>query len=432
MRRLLAAILLAAGLGAAEPPAAVAKKALDALLAGRYEEFSRMLTPEAKALLTPEFLSKRVDGELKGFGAFEKADPPMTAHAGTSDLVSFPAHFSNTTVDVQFTINEAGLVAGLHFRPPDQPLPPTWSRPAYSNPALFHEKAVTVGGDQWKLPGTLTVPEGKGPFPAIVLVHGPGPNDRDESMFANRIFADIAEGLGSRGIAVLRYDKRTKVYGAQMSELEFTLNDETVEDAVRAVALLRQQPEVDAKRVFVLGHSLGGYAAPRIAARSHVNGAIVLAGNARRIEDIAIAQTEFMLKARGNISADDQRRLDAMKEQAQMVRDLDASKPHPPVLLGLPAAYFVDLRDYDPAGEAKRLGIPLLFLQGERDFQVTMEDFGMWKAGLADSKQAAFRTYPALNHLFIAGEGAGSPAEYRTPGNVAPAVIEDIANWLKQ
>jgi hypothetical protein len=335
-------------------------------------------------------------------------------------------------VDVQFTINEAGLVAGLHFRPPDQPLPPSWNRPPYSNPAMFHEKAVTVGSDPWKLPGTLTIPEGKGPFPGVVLAHGPGPNDRDESMFANRIFADIAEGLGTRGIVVLRYDKRTKVYGTQMSEMDFTLNDETVDDAVRAIALLREQPEVDAKRVFVLGHSLGGYAVPRIAAQAHVNGAVVMAGNARRIEDIAIAQTECMLKARGSISTDDQRRLDAMKEQAGMVKSLDPSKPHPPVLLGLPAAYFLDLKSYEPAAEAKRLSIPLLFLQGERDFQVTMEDFGMWKAGLADSKLAGFRTYPALNHLFIAGEGPGSPAEYRKPGNVAPAVVEDIATWLKK
>ena len=120
-----------------------------------------------------------------------------------------------------------------------------------------------------------------------------------------------------------------------------------------------------------------------------------------------------------------------MKEQAILVRNLDASKPHPPVLLGLPAAYFLDLKGYDPAAEAKRLAIPMLFLQGERDFQVTMEDFGIWKAGLAGAKQATFRTYPALNHLFIAGEGAASPAEYRNPGNVAPAVIEDISTFIK-
>jgi dienelactone hydrolase len=429
----LAPLLLLNGLGAADPPAVTGRKAVDLLLASRFEEFGQLLTPEAKALLTPEFLGKRVAGEIKGFGTLEKIDEPKSVKAGTADLISFPAHFSNTTVDIQLTINESGQVAGLHFRPPDQPLPPAWKRPAYSNPALFHETPVTIGADQWKLGGTLTVPAGTGPFAAVILVHGPGPNDRDESMFSNRIFADIAEGLASRNIAVLRYDKRTKVYGAQVGDTEFTLQEETIDDAIRAIALLREQPEIDPKRIYVLGHSLGGYATPRIIAQSKVPvaGAIILAGNARHIEDISITQTEFMLAARGGASADDQKKLDAMKAQADQIRSLDAAKPHPPVLLGLPAAYFLNLKGYNPAAEAKRLSIPILFLQGERDFQVTTEDFNLWKTGLAGAPKATFKTYPALNHLFIAGQGPGSPAEYRTAGNVAPAVIDDIANWLK-
>jgi dienelactone hydrolase len=256
-------------------------------------------------------------------------------------------------------------------------------------------------------------------------------------MFSNRIFADIAEGLASRNIAVIRYDKRSKVYGQQMGETDFTLQQETIEDAVRAIALLRQQPEIDPNRIFILGHSLGGYATPRIIAQSlaqkmPIAGAILLAGNARHIEDISIAQTEAMLKARGNITADEQRRVDAMKQQAEDIRNLDPAKPHPPVLLGLPAAYFLDLKGYDPAAEAKHLGTRLLILQGERDFQVTMEDFNLWKTGLTGSPAVTFKTYPALNHLFIAGEGASSPTEYRKPGNVAPAVIDDIANWLNK
>ena len=81
------------------------------------------------------------------------------------------------------------------------------------------------------------IPVGPPPFAGVVLVHGPGPNDRDESIYSNQVFRDLAEGLASRGIAVLRYDKRTKVYGEKMSELDFTLQQETVEDAVRAAAL---------------------------------------------------------------------------------------------------------------------------------------------------------------------------------------------------
>jgi uncharacterized protein len=156
----------------------------------------------------------------------------------------------------------------------------------------------------------------------------------------------------------------------------------------------------------------------------------VLAGNARHIEDVSVAQTEFMLKAKGGATADEQKRLELMKAEAAKVRSLAPGKDNPLVLLGLPVEYYLDLKNYDAPAEAKRLGIPMLFLQGERDFQVTMDDFNLWKNGFNGSKNARFQSYVTLNHLFIAGEGAPSPAEYRKPGNVAAAVVEDLTDWI--
>jgi hypothetical protein len=369
--------------------------------------------------------------ELKSFGTLQEVGQPRTLKSGSTDIVSFPVRFSNNRLNIQFNLNEAGEISGLNFRPPYDPLPQVWTRPLYSKPDLFLERDITVGTDQWKLDGKFTFPSGKGPFPVVVLVHGPGPNDLDESIYATRIFADIAEGLASRGITVLRYDKRTSVYGHEMSTIPFTLREETIEDAVRAIALARRQPEVDPGRVFVLGHSLGGYATPRIARQDgKLAGAIMLAGNARHIEDISLAQTEFMLKAKGGASPDEQKRLDLLKTEVARVKSLTPGKDNPPTLMGLPTAYFLDLKGYDPAAEARRLAIPLLLLQGERDFQVTMEDFSLWKTGLAGAKDITFHSYPALNDLFIAGEGPPSPLEYRKAANVSPEVIEDIAAWI--
>ena len=134
-----------------------------------------------------------------------------------------------------------------------------------------------------------------------------------------------------------------------MSGTAFTLREETTEDAIRAVALARRQPEVDPSRVFVLGHSLGGYAMPRIARQDgKLAGAVVLAGNARRIEDVGLAQTEFMLKAKGGASPEEQKRLEQLKAEVARVKTLTAGKENPPVLLGLPTEYFLDLKDYDP------------------------------------------------------------------------------------
>jgi fermentation-respiration switch protein FrsA (DUF1100 family) len=428
-----AAILLGSALGA-EGPAVSGRKALDLLLKGRYDEFGLLLTDAAKALLTPEFLRDRVASEIEGFGTLEQVGEPEIAKAGTHDLVSFPTRFSKTTVLIQLTMNGAGRVAGLHFRPASEPAPAAaWVRPAYSNPALFRERAVTVGEDPWRLGGSLTVPLATDRSAAIVLVHGAGPNDRDESIFANRMFEDIAEGLSSRNIVVLRYDKRTKTYASQMRDTDYTLREETVEDAARAVAFVSKQPEVDPGRVYVLGHSLGGYALPRIVSEcakqgTHVAGAVFLAANARHIEDLGLELAEFMLKDGG--SPDKLKQLELLKGQVELVRHLDPSVLYPSTLLGLPVVYFFDLQNYNPVVEAARLQIPLLFLQGERDFQVSMEDFRLWKAGLAGSQQRSFRSYPALNHLFMPGEGPASLADYRKPGNVAPAVIDDVVQWV--
>jgi len=412
-------------------PAAVGRRALDLLLAENYTELSGMLAPTAKDTLTPAFLRDRAGVEIKGFGKTGSIGEPVVARDGRNTLVSFPVQFSKVSVNIQFTLTDSGQLAGLYFRPANAPLPPVWQRPPYSKLELFREREATVGDDAWKLGGTLLVPAGKPPFPAVVLVHGPGPSDRDESIYSNKIFADLAEGLASRGLAVLRYDKRTKVYGAKMSEMDYTVQQETVEDAVRAAALLRHQPEIDANRIFVLGHSLGGYLAPRIAAEDgRLAGLIFLAANARPVEVMALEQNEYVASLGKGPSPEMQKRLADLRAEVLKVRNLTPGKANPPILMGLPLAYLLDLKGYDPLAAAKRLAIPMLFLQGERDFQVTMTDFDLWKTALGGRSNATFRTYPALNHLFLAGEGKSSPAEYRVAGNVSAEAVSGIANWL--
>ena len=427
-------LVLCAALGFSQSrrePTAAARQALDLLLAAKYAELQPLLTPLGRERLTPEFLRDKVGVEIKSFGNLGGVGTPVTAVEGKNTLVSFPCRFAATTVNIQLTVNEASQIAGLYLRPAEAPLPPQRQQPSYSNRARFAERDVSIGSDPWKLSGTLAMPKGAGPFPAIVLVHGPGPNDRDETLYSNRIFKDLAEGLASQGIAVLRYDKRTKVYGEKMADLDYTVEQETVADAVQALALLRSQPGIDPGHVALLGHSLGGYLAPRIAARdSKLAGIVLLAANARPIEDVTLDQFTYVAKLGGASAPEIQKRLELLKGEVSKVKSLVPGKQNPPVVMGLRSAYLLDLKGYDAPGSIKRTGLPVLVLQGERDFQVTMADFGLWKATLGAT--GTYKAYPALNHLFISSDQKSTPAEYRVPGNVAPEVITDIAAWIKR
>jgi dienelactone hydrolase len=305
--------------------------------------------------------------------------------------------------------------------------------PDYVQPDSFEERDVQITTGDWTLPGTLTLPKGDGPFPAVVLVHGSGPEDRDETIGANKPFRDLAWGLASSGIAVLRYDKRTLVYKAKSATPpeSITVKEETIEDALSAVKLLRVTRKIDLKRVFVLGHSLGGMLAPRIgAADAQIAGLIMMAGSTRLLPDMMVIQTQYLAELDGTVSDDEKARIAQLQKAVEQIKNLKPGDTGN--YAGAPAAYWLDLDAYDPVKVARTLAQPMLILQGERDYQVTVsEDFKGWQEGLADHPNVTFKTYPTLNHLFLPGEGQPNPNEYAVPGHIPAAVISDIAAWIK-
>jgi dienelactone hydrolase len=310
-----------------------------------------------------------------------------------------------------------------------------WTSPAYTNSSSFQEKEVTVGSGEWALPGTLTLPKGNGPFPAVVLVHGSGPNDRDESVGPNKPFRDLAWGLASQGVAVLRYEKRTRQYAEKMADMidQITVKEETIEDALLAVDLLRHTDGIDPQHIYVLGHSLGGMLFPRIGLLDlGIAGFLSMAGAARPLEDVVIDQVTYLANLDGTVSAEEKAQLEQVQKQVNQVKDPNLSKAilSTDLPLGIPAAYWLDLRGYQPAQAAKDLQRPILILQGGRDYQVTEADFNLWKKALDGLNGVEFKFFPALNHLFIEGEGKSTPAEYEKPGHVAEEVVNDIAKWI--
>ncbi|MAG37265.1 MAG: hypothetical protein CL878_13610 [Dehalococcoidia bacterium] len=366
-------------------------------------------------------------------GRFEQLVGSRVAQQQGFNIVNVTVQFEQAALDVRVVFSADRKVAGLSFAP----TPAATGTPAYVDLASFVEEEVVVGTGAWALPGTLSIPTGNGPFPAIVLVHGSGPNDRDETIGPNKPFKDLAWGLASRGIAVLRYDKQSLVHGKTIAAdlSTFTVQEETIADALTGITLLRERAGIDREAVFVVGHSLGGTLAPRIGAQDPaLPGLIILAGATTPIEDLLLVQQRYIFNLDGTISDEEATQLAQIEALVQTIKapDLAAKVPATTPLLGAAPAYWLDLRDYSPAEAAKTLPQPMLVLQGERDYQVTMADFATWREALASRPDVTFKSYPALNHLFMAGEGPSTPAEYAVANHVAAQVISDIADWLQR
>src|SRR5581483_6039115 len=127
-----------------------------------------------------------------------------------------------------------------------------------------------------------------------------------------------------------------------------------------------------------------------------------------------------------------QKYLDGIKAASVAIKHLDAGDTDRPALLGFPASYWIDLRSYDAAGLMKDFPGRVLVLAGERDFQVPMTDFELWKKVLAGKQGVTFKSYPSLNHMFMPGQGKSTEEEYHKAGHVAPEVIDDLAKFLSQ
>ena len=297
-----------------------------------------------KAALPPDKLGvvwKQVERRSGAFAEVRKVELVPASGLWTVLLTS---RFAKAEVVVKVVYDVRDQVAGLFFLPGDALAP--WKGPPYAKPDALVERDVSVGSAP-ALPGVLTLPKGTGPFPVVVLVHGSGPGDMDESIGPNKPFKDIAWGLGARGIAVLRYVKRTRHAPAGV----VSIKEEVLDGAAAAIDLALHRPELDPKRVVVVGHSQGGYLAPRIAAENAaVAGIVLLAGPSRPLQDSVVDQFVYLTKI--DPSLPDGARLVAAARAFKAAVEDPALAPDASVDFPGGGAekgrYFLSLRGYDP------------------------------------------------------------------------------------
>jgi fermentation-respiration switch protein FrsA (DUF1100 family) len=308
----------------------------------------------------------------------------------------------------------------------------TYSTPSYADISSFTESEVTIGENPWVLPGTISIPNGNGSYPCVVLVHGSGPVDRDETVLVNKPFKDISWGLASNEVIVLRYDKRTYVYPEETAALKnLTLQEEIIDDVNSAIDLLKTYEKVDKSKIFVLGHSLGAMAAPQIASTNDdVTGIMMLAAPARGLEDLFYDQIVYLAELDGIIDETEYNNINLTNQSREKIKSLNISEDE--LVLGARKPYWEYLSNYNPVDTTKNLSIPMMIVQGLRDYQVTYEDdYLVWNSIFSENSNVFLKTYDSLNHLFIAGVGTPTNTEYLIEGNVAEEVIEDIIDFIK-
>lgn len=270
-------------------------------------------------------------------------------------------------------------------------------------------------------------------LPLVVFVQGSGPNDRDETMGPNKPFRDLAQGLSQKGIAGFRYDKRTYAYQYNMKPRSdsMTIYDEVIGDAIDAVKKSKAFTFIDTNRIYIVGHSLGASYAPEIARlEPRIKALVMMGATSRPYYELLPAQVQYIAGLDDSISTQEQMNITSVKWMVDKIDALTPDSKAKTMYLGASNIYWNSVKEYNQAKTAKKLTIPLLIMNGERDYQVDMNEFELWKKALLTRQNVTFKSYPKLTHLFMEGEGKPDPKEYDKPNHIPQYVIDDIADFI--
>ena len=410
--------------------AQVAITALDLARRGDFAAVLAMFAPGPQRRLTAEAIAASWQTHVSRHGAVWSLEPSAVHSDSGMMVVTVVLRTPSAALQAVVSMDRRGRLLNLQVTPMAAP----WSPPAYAAMDSFSEYEVVLGDRPLTVGGTVSVPKASAPVPAVVLLSGGGPFTRDMTMGENRIGADLAWGLASRGIAVLRFDKPSHTHAQRLAKNpDFTPTDEYVPYAAAAVDQLKGDPAIDASRIVIVGHSMGGSYAPRVAvARPELAGLVLLAAEAEPMNRAAVRVMNYL----AGLDAASAAMSSAAAAMAGLAANVDSpqlSRRTDPATLpfGYSGAYWLDVRDHDPIGTARQVGKPLLILQGGRDYQVTVDDdLALWRAAFDSRDDVSIRVYDADDHLFFPGSGPSTPAGYEPRQHLDGSVVADIAEWI--
>ena len=306
---------------------------------------------------------------------------------------------------------------------------------------MIKEKKIIGENTKYPLNSLLILPmHTTQPVPAVVFVHGSGSSNMDEKVGKLTPFKDLAEGLARHGIASIRYNKRSYAHGLKMirdKNLTITVKEETIDDAILATEILKNDPRIDSKKIFIIGHSMGAMLAPRIDAEGgDYKGLILMAGSPRKLEEIIIEQTkEAMSSMNGLTKWLIGKRLTKLANIFDGLYELsDEEAKQRNVGGGTTLYYFKEMGSHASSDYLTKLEKPVLIMQGEKDFQAKVDkDFSAYQNLLKNKANVTFKLYENLNHVFVPsvyGDITKAKKEYNIEQHINETVIADISNWI--
>ncbi|MFZ2537664.1 MAG: alpha/beta fold hydrolase [Oscillospiraceae bacterium] len=393
---------------------------------GEFEEVVVQFSEKMKKSLTVTGLKASYNGVVADIGEFVEFNSATFSKKGKIATVDAILEYKENGIKVSFSYNTENEIVGLWINYA------TIKKDLVHN-ATYKEIAILIGNGENKLDGILCLPKIDKAVDVAILVQGSGQSDLNETIgtASNVPFKDIAIGLAEKGIASIRYNKRYYQYPKTATE-EMTIYDEVLNDVKDAINFAGNNEHSKFERITIIGHSLGGMLAPKIAQDNPaVDKIISLAGSPRKLEDIILEQNKDVLKGMTDkTQTQKDKLLNQVQQEVGRVKNLKKGEKGK-AILGVPSFYWYSLNQIDSKEIAQNLEIPMLFLQGKADFQVKVKlDFAEWQEALKGKSNVTFKGYPNLNHLFMKTNGKTDVSEYNIKGEVDKTVINDMCTWI--
>ncbi len=294
------------------------------------------------------------------------------------------------------------------------------------------ENILTIPNNNYPIKGELTIPKLDNKKILAIFIHGSGPQDKDATIYQNKPFKDIAEGLSLQGITSYRFDKKSLSYPSYFNDDKYTIDEEVCNDIYTIVNYFKQDSIYPNYKIILIGHSMGGMLLPKIAnnLKNNINGIVMIAANSLPFQNIIDYQLKYLYSIDSAVELKNQ--ITELQPKLKYLKSknfiLSSSKTLLP--LNLPAPYWKSIINYNQLAEAKKIIIPTFIIQGQRDYQVSTENYKLWKKTLKNKSNFSFKLYPKLNHILLEGVDKSTPSEYQIQAKVPEYFIKDIAEWI--